>query len=270
MFRLTMLFFSGMFFSFASAASAQAPNRSLHSLLDELKARATSAQYAMFADAVGASPALTNQLNDLASSGLLTAFRIDDGMPPPGRGRPFSARLDGSAWVFTSAFVLQQAKVRLYDVVQPDDVLADNMVFALGHLAFKASTAASVLASEQSLQAQFRASQQAGRGTLSSMTADTFIRASVQTHTQDDAGAFIQAWDDTLDAAVRENGGRELSIRQVSSMLMNLRYRAVFMKAMRSADHKLLFAGNGYLKPDQVNRDAIAAALKTMPVYDLQ
>ncbi len=69
---------------------------------------------------------------------------------------------------------------------------------------------------------------------------------------------------------MRQNGGRELSMRQVASMLMNLRYRAVFIKAMRSPDHKLLFAHDGYLAPDQANRDAIATALGTMPVYDLE
>jgi len=270
MFRSAMLCFVGMCLRVASAFAAQVPNQSLQHSLDTLKVHATAAQYVMFANAISASPALTSQLNDLEAKGLLTEFRIDESMVPPGQGKPFSARLNGSVWVFTPAFVQQQAKVRLYDVVQPGDVLPDNMVFALGHLAFKADTAATMLASEQSLQSQFRASRQTGQGSLSGMTPDTFLRASVQMHLQNDAGAFIQAWNDMLDAAVRQNGGRELSIRQVASTMMNLRYRAVFMKAMKSPDHRLLFASNGYLQPDQVNRDAIAAALATMPVYDLE
>ncbi len=157
-------FFGAMLFTFASVCSAAASNTALQNAMGALKVSATRAQYDMFAEAISASPELTNQLNDLAARGLLTAFRIDPSPSQAASRKPFSARRDGSVWAFTPPFLQQQAKARLYDVVQPDDVLPDNMVFALGHLAFKTNTAASVLASEQSLQVQLHTGRQGAPG----------------------------------------------------------------------------------------------------------
>jgi len=90
MFRSAMFFFVGMFLSVASAFAAQeVPNQSLQHSLDTLKAHSTAAQYAIFANAIGTSPSLTSQLNDLAAKGLLTEFRIDEPTAPPGRGKRF-------------------------------------------------------------------------------------------------------------------------------------------------------------------------------------
>ena len=49
---------------------------------------------------------------------------------------------------------------------------------------------------------------------------------------------------------------------------MNLRYRAVFIRAMNAAPD--LIDEQGAIVPSAANKDAIAAALKETPVADFQ
>jgi hypothetical protein len=254
----------------ASVSVGAEPNSQLQNLLSALQSSVSPDQYRLFEDAINGSPALAAQLNELVSSGQLTEFKVGEASTlPPVRG-PFGAYVSGTTWAFTPAFVQQQTKTRYYDVVTPDDVLGNNMVFALGELAYRTKSAPDIAVSEQSLKMQIAQYVAAAKQASQPINGDRFMQQYLALEIRNTASGFIQGWNDMLDAAVKENAGKALTLRQLVSLTMNFRYRAVFMRAMRSPDHKLNYDKDGRILPTDANRDAIFNALKTMPVYDLQ
>jgi hypothetical protein len=268
--KLFLRSFTCTLLAVVSASVCAASNHQLRDILSVLQSNISSDQYRVFEGAIHASPALTSQLNELAMSGQLKIFKVGEASTlPPVRG-PFAAYVSGTTWAFTPTFVQQQAKTRYYDVVMPDDVLGDNMVFALGELAYRTKSASDIAAAEQALHRQISQEMATARKASQPINADNFMRQHLALELGNTALGFIQGWNDMLDAAVQENGGKTLTVRQVVSLTMNFRYRAVFMRAMRLPDHKLNYANDGRIEPTDANRDAIASALATMPMYDLQ
>lgn len=252
-----------------STHAIAAPNGPLRSVLSKLQSTATPDQYRTFEQAIDASPMLTEQLNELASAGTLTTFMIGERAALPKPGSPFSAYVSGTTWAFTPEFIQQQAKTRYMDVVMPGDVLGDNMVFALGELAYNTKWASQVAASEEAMKAQFAHGAQTAKLTGAHVDGTSFLQQMMALHIGNTAMGFIQGWNDMLDAAVRENDDKPLTIRQVVSLMMNFRYRGVFMRALHSA-HPLHYENDGRIDPNDANRDTLIEAFKTMPLYDLQ
>lgn len=250
----------------ASGAASASISKSTQDVLANLRANATPEQYRDFDQAIQASPALSAQLNELSGSGQLTRLSI---AAPASAHEMFRAKRDGSTWTFTPELVQQMEKTRIYDVVYPDDILPNNVVFVLGHLAFHASHAAALKASEDTMKAGWKtdaAAHQPG----APLDATANIQKWTHLHLEDEAGAFVQGWNDVLDAALHQNHDAPLTMRQCATLLMNLRYRAVFFSAMKSPDHKLVIADNGHIDANPSNLDAIANALGTMAVMDIQ
>jgi hypothetical protein len=97
------------------------------------------------------------------------------------------------------------------------------------------------------------------------------IKQSMTLHIDNDAAATIQGWNDTVDAAQHQNGGRPLTARQAASLLMNLQYRGALIKAMQApADSKLLMANDGRIEMTPANVAAMSKALSTSSVFDVQ
>lgn len=262
--------FAGMLLAIVSASASATSNHQLRDILSALQSNISPDQYRLFEGAIDASPALASQLNELATSGQLKEFKVGEAATLPRARGPFGAYVSGATWAFTPAFVQQQAKTRYYDVVMPDDALGDNMVFALGELAYRTKSASGIAAAEQALHIQVIQEIAAARKASQPFNADNFMRQHLALELGNTALGFIQGWNDMLDAAVQENGGKTLTVRQVVSLTMNFRYRAVFLRAMRLPDHKLNYTNDGRIEPTNANRDAIASALATMAVYDLQ
>lgn len=256
-------------FAVVSTHAMAAPNGALQGILSKLQSSATPDQYQTFEQAINASPALTEQLNELADAGQLTSFIIGERTSLPMSRGPFSAYVSGTTWAFTPEFIQQQVKTRYTDVVMPGDILGDNMVFALGELAYNTKSAPKVSAAEQVLKAQFAQTVRAAKQASTPVEATSFLKQMLVLHIGNTAMGFIQGWNDMLDAAVRENGDKPLTMRQIVSLMMNFRYRGVFMKALHSA-HPVHYENDGRIEPTDANRDAMTEALGTMTVYDLQ
>jgi hypothetical protein len=234
-------------------------------IIDDLRQHATGDQYQLITKAIIASPALTTQLTTLAENGLITKFSID--MPPSQSMHPniFGAGISGTTWAFTSSFLNEQATVRIFDVVGKDDILPNNMVFALGHLAFHTQKEEQFKTDEEALK----------RVTDSNDVLDGVKRKDligpmgrlVDLRLRYEAGAFIQGWNDVYDAAVLENNGNPLSANQVGNLMLNLRNRAVFLKAMN--DHKL-FSDSGRIEQTTDNVNAIVSALHDSKIIDIE
>ncbi|WP_423370215.1 hypothetical protein [Burkholderia sp. LMG 32019] len=225
-------------------------------LLADLRTRSTPGQYAAVAGAIHTSPALAAQLDELVDAGLLTRVAVDSG--EPALGRTTGALRNGSVWILTPAFVANQAPRRLFDDVQEDDILPDNMVFALGYMAWRAKHDADVSRASDALRA-------------SDDSADAKKQRWIDLNTRIDAGGFIQGWNDTVDAATFQHDGRPISIVQAVEMMMNLRYRGPLIKAIRATPpaRKLRISAPA-LALDADNLDALASALQTSPVIDIE
>ena len=234
-------------------------------IIENLHQRATNDQYQLITNAIVASPALIEQLSILADNGLITTFSIDT--PSSGSARPsaFCAGISGTDWVFKSSFLEEQAIARIYHVVNKDDILPNNMVFALGHLAFHAQR-----------EVQFKKDENALKGMTNGDVVPSEAKKKdfsnpmerwIDLRLRYEAGAFIQGWNDVYDAAVLENHGNPLSANQVGSLLLNLRNRAVFLKAMN--DHRL-FSGSGRIEQTAANVDAIVVALHDSKMIDIE
>ncbi|MGS0895200.1 hypothetical protein ACVBGC_22115 [Burkholderia stagnalis] len=233
--------------------ASQATHPAVERLLAELRTRATPEQYGAVADAIHASPALAGQLAELADAGLLTRIAVDSG--DAALGRTTGALRNGSVWILTPAFVANQAPRRLSDVVGADDILPDNMVFALGYMAWRAKHDADV-------------SRAVGSMRASGDDADARKRQWIELNMRIDAGGFIQGWNDTVEAAAFRRDGQPISIVQAVQMMMNLRYRGPLIKAIRATPPLRVTATTFAL--DAANIDALASALKGSGVIDIE
>ncbi|WP_431207239.1 hypothetical protein [Burkholderia cepacia] len=236
--------------------SVESSSISIETILSDLRRRSTEQQYKVFANAVQDSPALTEQLNELVRSGLLTRISIDSS--EASQGRSFGATRVGSSWMFTPSFVEGQVSRRIYDVVSDDDVLPDNMVFALGFMAWRTKhddgVRKAISAMRESASTPAAAMQQ-------------FVAVNIRI----DAGAFIQGWNDVVDAAVHRNRGVPLTAAQGNALMMNLRYRSPLLKAVTAAspDRKLRME-SASIPYDAKNVDAMASALQESQLIDIQ
>ncbi|OXI87577.1 hypothetical protein CFB50_03070 [Burkholderia sp. AU33423] len=237
----------------APTPAAQAVYPAVERLLGELRTRSTPDQYAAVARAIHASPALAGQLNELVDAGLLTRIAVDSG--EPALGRTSGALRNGSVWILTPAFVESQAPRRLSHVVHDGDILPDNMVFALGYMAWRAKHDADV-------------SREAAALRASDDSADEKKRRWIELNTRIDAGGFIQGWNDTVDAAAVQHDGRPVGITQIVPMLMNLRYRGPLIKAIQATPPLRVTATT--FPFDDASIDALALALKGSSVIDIE
>jgi hypothetical protein len=209
----------------------------LAAILESFKRQSTAGQYKQVSEAIAASPTLAHELGAAADGGRLTGITV--AAPSYQPSGPFRTTVEKSRIVFAADFLPQVLPRRLYDVVQPDDLLPNNLVFVLGAFAFWLQPPAA------------------------RSTAD--MNSFIQAHVERDARAFLNGWNDMIEAATRDNGNKPPTPRQISSLLMNLRYRALFIG---DAMKKLQWANSGRLEPTAGNVGAVAEVLRKMKLLD--
>jgi hypothetical protein len=208
----------------------------LQSIVDALAHDSSLQQHKQFGDALGASGALAGQLNAAAEAGRLTGIEISAERP----SNQFAATILDKHIVLAADFLPQLGKQRTYDVVLPDDILPDNLVFVLG--AFASWLVAPPVSPDLDLQ--------------------SYTTASLNRN----ARGFIQGWNDVVDAAVRQNGKRPLSMPQAASLMMNLRYRVVFTNP--TASNAIKWSPTGTIDPTEQNIAAVADGLRKLKLLD--
>jgi hypothetical protein len=154
---------------------------------------------------------------------------------------PFRATIEDGWIVFAVDFLPKVVPLRLQHAVQPNDIVPDNLVFVLGSFAFHLLNPPGPRPP----------------------TMEAFVKAAVER----DAQAFLNGWDDVVDWATRGNRNRPLTIEQSSSLLLNLRYRAVFI-GNEDAFRKLDWSLGGRLEPTAKNVAAVAESLQKMTLLD--
>jgi hypothetical protein len=233
----------------ASAASMTL-SQELDGILGKLRTNVSADQYRQIDDAIKSSPSLIEELNRLAASGKLTEIVVltsaaTSNAPAPGR---FRAWVTDTSIVLTESLLSQLTKNREYDVVFPDDILPNNTTFVLGHLAFHLD-AGKILAKP---------------GDVPHL--NDYIAAMLN----QEARAYIHAWNDALEAAVQQNNDKRLTPRQIANFMFNLHYRFAFLKALGQPTDKIHLEQNGVIDDGDSNARAIVAALKDSPIADIQ
>lgn len=220
--------------------AATSPNPALQAVLDGFKARSTPEQYRQVSEAIAASPALTQQLNDAVQARRLTGIEIASPARKP--SSPFANTIDHGVMVFTAEFLVQNQKRLQFDVVTPNEILPNNLVFVLGSLSYH-------LLNPPPSPAQF-ANPQSYR----------------QARIGGDARSFIFGWDDVVEAAVREQGGRPLTVPQQGMLLLNLRYRLVLDD--RNSRDKIVWSPSDAIEPTDANIAAVSEILARTGLLD--
>jgi hypothetical protein len=224
--------------AFAKPARAQTESR-LAAILDSYKGQSTPLQYKQVSEAIALSPSLARELGAAADTGRLKGVRVAD--PEQAPNGPFRATIEEGWIVFAADFLPQVAPLRLQHVVRATDIVPDNLVFVLGAFAFH-------LLSPPGLRPATR---------------EAFIQAAMER----DARAFLNGWNDLVDWATHGNRDQPLSIEQSGSLLLNLRYRAVFI-GNQDTFRKLDWSGGGRLEPNTRNVAAVADGLHKMTLLD--
>jgi hypothetical protein len=188
---------------------------------------------------------------------------------PTVRNTKFGAAIIGGSAFFTSDFLARNKKNNLYDVKFPDEIYPNNLVFALGHLAFHAKTAPDMRAFEEKwkrdVDEQIKATP---KGTQFNPTEQ--LKVIQKRHFEDEASAYIQGWNDLLDAASSENGNKEITVRQAPDLFMKFRYGQIISKSMRQPGNSIVIPYSGRIELNKHNIDAIVEAISTSNITDLE
>lgn len=180
-------------FAWSSAvAQPVSVETALKPIIDKLARTASSQQFRQIIGAARASPQLARQLGRLVANGKLTEIRI---VAAKGN-KPFRAWVDGTVMYFASDFLQSLTEYRGPNF-HAGDVVPDNMVYCLGHLAYH-------LAMGDPDHARYKRPEEY-----------------VQKMLEIEAGASIQGYNDVVDAAMQQNDGKPLSQRQMMPILTN-------------------------------------------------
>ena len=216
-------------------------NGRLQAMLESFRGHSTPDQYNELVEAVTASPMLARQLGDLAQAGRLSGFEI--ATPQRKQTSPFATTIDHGKIVFAGDFLAKVVRKQLFDVVYPDRILPDNLVFVLGSLAFHLQNAGAQVQATPSNMASF-----------------------VKAHIEQDTRSFIQGWNDVVDAAVRENRDKPLTVQQQGMLILNFRYRAVLVD--KDNQHKIAWSPSGAIEPTGQNVAALLEIVSRSRLLD--
>lgn len=233
-----------------AATPAPAANPALDAVLQKLSSSAPANDVAQIDKAIHASPALLGQLDALASSGKLKNITVKSGeVAAVNNGANFGAAFDTDGILLSEVFLGKQNQMA-YDVRIPNEVLPNNTVFVLGHLAY-----------------HLRDAQYVEHAAHQAANEEEFLTEVMR----NEAAAFVQGWNDVVDAATVANGNRPLSGGQAGELMINLLYRSAFIKAMNAkGDQKLNFSKDGRIEASEQNLNAMAAALRDKPLAGLE
>lgn len=226
--------------------------------------------------AVDASPALKQRMEVLAGTGQLTAIDIvSDSAPPVVRGQPFAGAIDDTRIVLTTGLLAALEQNRRSDVISEHDVLPDNTVFVLSHLAHHLEIRTRQEQFDEHLQELVHEALEKADQSGTELDQQPLIQYATQGNLELEAECMISGWNAVVNAAIhttgKDNTTDEAEVAMMlAPLLINLRYREVFTKAMElPQDQRIQLQANG-IPMDQRNINAVVAALMQMQLLDIQ
>jgi hypothetical protein len=222
------------------------PNLQLERILVQLKEKIIFEDFQSISNAINSSEILLKDLNELAVTGKFTEFSI---LPKSGindgRVGIFGGFIQETKIILTTEYLKELQKKKQFEFVNTDEALSNNVVFALTHLVHHI---------KYPLDPRKHTSPA------------SFMSAALDT----EAIAFIQSWNSMLKAAEKDNGGKQLSTKQITQLVMNTRYRFVYLGAINQKPSPMIFSMNGVVEQNEQNILAIVNTLKNSRRADLE
>jgi hypothetical protein len=132
------------------------------------------------------------------------------------------------------------------------------------------STAVKLQAAQTQALAESREQIDAARNEGKQFDASALIAKMRELGVHDEAGAFLQGWNNVVDAAAQETHSA-LSAQQLADLLLNLRYRAPFLIAIKSSGaQRLAGDAHGMYPLDEHNLSVMSDALGRSQVIDVR
>jgi hypothetical protein len=249
----------------------------LDAILASVERQADPAQAAQLRQAVQASPQLRRQLDDLAARGELEAIDVvaDTAMPQV-NGHAFAAAVQGRHLVLSEGLLRALQRNRRSDVERAGEVMPDNTVFVLAHLAVHLAARERQASFEQHLRERTAAGlEAAGKAGAATFDGTALAQEALNHSMAIEASGVIAGWNAVADAAQASAGhGQPLqeedAARLLPALLFNLRYREVFERAMAQPDDQRVRIGAWRIAPDGHNLQSIAQALLDGPMLEIQ
>jgi hypothetical protein len=214
--------------------------------------------------ALKTSPQLVDQLNGLAASGLLKGLEIAVGQP----GRSLASHQDGVIRL-TPQFVDGQMPAGGGDAAHRQDMAQRNIVFILGYMAAKLRSAQDVAADDAKRAADLKA-QIAATPKGQPFNADAFLKGGLQSNIRNEARAYLEGYNDEIDAAMAAKGGR-LNPPEAFQLLKEGRNtRPVLEAAMLPQPDRLVPVGTLQFPADEHNLQAVASVLQHTVMPDFR
>jgi hypothetical protein len=222
--------------------SAHAVDGPLAPVIAGFQARATPEQAQQLTNAITASPPLQARLERLATEGRLKGVDLvtqEDERMDENKG----AEVVGGHILLTAKFLLGQPPHRRIDAKDKGDLdPPDALVFSLGHLSYHLENP------------------------IDRKTLPESQDARVNYVILDEAKAYLQGWNDLIDAEAKLKG-RPVTAAEAASLLPNFKYRSYFIKA---AGKMAVTSPDGHLPLDGRNLKAMTSALFESEVPDFQ
>ncbi|MEH6420910.1 hypothetical protein [Pseudomonas sp. CGJS7] len=255
----------------APAAFAAAPSADALDAMMQRTGRDASAEHQRQLDtALSAAPSLRKQLAQLAASGQLTAIEIvPDDRAPSVRNQNFAGATQDSRIVLTSGLLDALRQNRIDDVVRAEDMLPDNTVFVLAHLGQHLAARKQAELDDAELKSEIEKGMAAAKAASTPFDATAIVGKSIDKAIAREAQAMIVGWNAVVDAGIQANGGKQINAYQMFTLLRNLRYGSLFIKALDEKPTRLQLLSNG-IPVDARNIGAIVDALKQSKLYDIE
>ena len=239
-------------------------------VLDKTCEQATSEQCSELKDAAAASPTLAHELDELAGSNLLTAIYVVKDSSASSLDGFLNASYGDRSMTFTENFLKHAVGEAASDLVMPDRLTPNHLVFAMGHLARHLRLAPEMAELEKTRIAQLRAESRDAADRHAPYDATPWALKGMQIRMEEEASAWIDGWNAMVEAAAVSNGGKPASLVQVSDMLSNFHYRPTIIQAISSKADKAVIDIRGMFARDDHNIAAFVAALKTSRRADVK
>lgn len=214
----------------------------LHELHDSVK----DDDYQQIDNAIRSSGRLQVELDELINSHLFTGFLV---LPREkiknNKARLFGGFIESKKIILTTELLEELRKFRLFDVAYSDDVLPNNTIFVLSHLLYHIKNPIDMNKYH---------------------SPSEFVDAMLQI----EAAAYIEAWNSMVIAAEGSNNRKSLTVKQLGQVLMNARYKFIFINAMKHKEAPLQLTPEGLIEANDTNVMAIVIILKNSRMMDIE
>lgn len=239
---LYFILFIGM--THTSSVANETLNPEIALILNELHATVKDDDYQQIANAISSSEMLQTELSDLIKTHQFASFIVlpREQMKDYPKVMWFSGFTEGKKIILTTE-LLQEVRNRSW---VEGEMIPNDTVFILSHLLYHIKNP--IDARDYQTRNEF-----------------------IEVVSKEEAKAFIMAWNSMLLSAEKTNNGNPLSIKQFSPLLLNARYRFVYIGAMKSkTQNKLQFSPRYMIELTDSNIMSIVEKLSDSSIADIE